>query len=344
MFYKYILPLTAITLMSSPAIATDTLHLRNGDKLTGTVVSYNTNQVSINTRYGLLAVPMGDVKGVETPNQEMGYAIGQAVRPYSPPPIPAKAAALRPAPQLADSTPASAMAQKAPPSTPKKETATFIGATWSGNANVGAGLRTGNSETSNVNADANLTAKWEKHRAALKADFNREEDEGETTVDNRSLELTHDYFFAPKWFIETSVKFEQDEIDLLDLRTIGAFGLGHQPYDEDDLSLKYVLGPGILDEEFEDGSGDTSLTAQWSLDYSQKFYDDLFRLFHEHDITAPTDDFGAYLFQSESGIRVPIRLGIVASAQVDFDYDNDPAAGTKKEDTIYSLKLGYEWN
>ncbi|MEM9136530.1 MAG: DUF481 domain-containing protein, partial [Cyanobacteria bacterium P01_F01_bin.42] len=202
------------------------------------------------------------------------------------------------------------------------------GATWSGDVSLGADLRTGNSETNAVNADLNLEAKWTKHSFLLSADFNREEDDGDTTVDNQRLELTHDYFFIPKWFIESQARFEQDDIDLLDLRTTLSMGLGYQPYDQEDLKLNFIAGLGYLREEFEEDGTDDSATLEWSMNYQQRFYDDAFRLFHENDLSVPADDLDAYIFQSESGMRIPIRSGIIASAEIEFDWDNDPAENT----------------
>ncbi|MGB0720004.1 MAG: DUF481 domain-containing protein, partial [Bdellovibrionales bacterium] len=216
-------------------------------------------------------------------------------------------------------------------------------AEWSGDINLGADLKTGNSDNNGITADASAKARWDKHRAKIEADYNREEDNNQITVDNRSLDLTHDYFFADKWFWESAIGFEQDDIDRLDLRTIVNAGLGYQPYESDNLNLKFVLGPGYLHEKFENSGTDESLVVTWAMDYDQKFYGDAFRLFHNHDLNVPSDDTDAYLFQSESGIKLPIRSGIVASGQIDFDWDNNPAPGTVEDDTTYAVKLGYEW-
>lgn len=217
------------------------------------------------------------------------------------------------------------------------------GAEWSGNINFGADLKTGNSETNGINLDGMIKAAWEKHTLEAKVDYNREEEDGDLSVDNRALAFIHDYLFSKRWFIENTAKFEQDDIDLLDARYTLSSGLGYKVFDRDDLALKFVLGPGYLHEEFKNGMDDSSMTARWAADYMQKFSDDLFRVFHEHELLTPVDDADAFLFQSESGIRVPIRRGIVASGQIDFDWDNDPAAGTVEDDTTYALKLGYEW-
>jgi len=71
--------------------------------------------------------------------------------------------------------------------------------------------------------------------------------------------------------------------------------------------------------------------------------EDFFRLYHNHDLFSPFDDFSSYLFESETGIKIPLRNGIVASGEIEFDWNNDPADGEGEDDTTYGVKLGYEW-
>lgn len=221
------------------------------------------------------------------------------------------------------------------------------GVDWSGRANLGASLQTGNTEQDAINADATLKAKWgenEAHRATLKAEYNRETEDDERTEDNKMIEGQYDYFFAEKWFTNTQVSFEQDEIDLIDLRTTAGVGLGYQPYDQDDLHLQFVLGPSYLRTEYEDGDSDDSLAARWALDYDQKVWDEALQLFHEHEFLVPTDDTEDFLFDSKTGVRVPLKKGLVATGEVDFEWDNKPEPGIVEDDTTYAIKLGYEWD
>lgn len=222
------------------------------------------------------------------------------------------------------------------------------GAVWSGRANLGATLQDGNSNEKTINADAEVQAEWmdgdkPKHRATIKADYDREEDNGTKTEDNRSVEGLYDYFFAPKWFLDVNAKYEEDEISDLDHRITTGFGLGYQPYKQDDLNLQFILGPSYLREEFANGDTEDSAAIREATEYDQKFWDDLIQLFHEHELLVPTDDTDAFVFESESGVRVPLRKGLVATAEVEYDWDNAPAPGVEEDDTTYALKLGYEW-
>lgn len=215
---------------------------------------------------------------------------------------------------------------------------------WSGRVNFGASLQTGNTEKNAVLADAELKSQIDdEHRVSIKAEYNREKDEGTLTENNRSADIAYDYFFEPEWFVNSTAGFEQDDIQQLDLRTTLGVGLGYQPYKGDDLNLQMILGPSHLREDFENGDTENSIAARWSLDYDQKVMEDQFQLFHNHEILIPADKTDSYLFESKSGIRIPIKNGIVGTGEIDFDWDNSPEPGVTEDDTKYSLKIGYEW-
>ncbi len=331
---------------SSAFASKTTVYLKNGDKLSG-VVTYEPGGIAaIETAYGVLRVPMTETRFIGTTS-----APSDAVQTNSPSMLAIERATAQQRPAFTSqniTTPTVTAAAAAQPVEPKKaekpkDDKGLWGAKWSGNANLGAGLTSGNTETNNINADAELKARWKKDRFTLYTDFNREEDDSNITVDNRSLDLGYDRFLSEQWFVNLAAEFEQDDIAQLDLQSEYSLGVGHQPYERDDLNLKYVLGAGFLTQDFENGDKQEDVTASWAFDYDQKIWDDLFRLFHNHDLDAPADDFGAFTFESRTGVRLPLKKGIVTTAEVEFDWDNEPPATVKEEDVTYSLKLGYDW-
>lgn len=246
--------------------------------------------------------------------------------------------------QAAIGVPALAPEPKAPIATPKAPDPTGLwGAKWSGRANAGAAFQSGNSDKENLDLDAKIKAKWEKHRVTAKAEYTREEDENVKTEDNRSLELLGDYFFKPKWFANANLKWETDDIAALDSRSSYGVALGHQPFDTDDLSLKYQLGPNWLQEERTNGTSDDSLAYNWQLDYEQKFWDGNIEFFHNHQLLIPSDETSSYLLDTNTGARIPLRKSIIATFEIEHDVDKGAPQGTSESDTTYALKLGYEW-
>ncbi len=343
-FYFYF----AILLVSSSPSFAAIVSLNNGDRISGDIISQSpTLGVWLKTGFGqMLQVPWEHIRDI---NQES--AAGPAAKPTSPSEKNSNRVILKPPPYDNTSTAnlsRTTIAENSSvdhPDTPgtKKESPVK----WTGRINLGATLQDGNSREKTFNGDAETKLRWgqdEQHRATFKAEINREEDDGNVSENNRKIEGAYDYFYTKKWFINNTLSFEQDDIEHIDLRTKAGVGLGHQAWDEEDKKLQYVLGPTYLREDYE-GSSKTqdSIAARWALDYEQKVFRDMFTLFHDHELLVPTDDTEDFLLVSKTGMRVPIRKGLVGTAEVDFDWDNKPEPGVKEDDTTYSLKLGYEW-
>lgn len=366
---------TACLLATSDASAQNVIHLHNGDRISGTVLTtveataQRDGFTKIETPHGGLTIPASQIhhigktgktnisiKTVEKDTQpahttphtprysENGFSglSGLAIYQQNTSlPVESidtvKAVAPKPVTET-DQTKKATTPKSA--ETEKKQT----GTKWSGRVNLGANLRTGTSDQSALNADASIKARWnDYHRSEFKIDIAREEDDGSITVDQQRVDILHDYFFKPDWFLNAGQGLERDKIDELDIRSTTNIGIGHQAWESDDLNLKYVFGPSYIYEEFENGDSESDIAARWALDYDQKVMKGLFQIFHEHTLSTPVENFDHYILRTKTGLRVPLRQGLVATGQIDYDRDNDAAAGVDTDTTLYSLKLGYEW-
>lgn len=329
---RTVFALTFAGILFSHSALADTLYLHNGDKFTGSIVSTTPGSVEFDAAFGQrLNIPLETVAGLF---DSSGQPVPFPAKPEPEPIIIAQPKPLTPATEpivVAETEEAEEVTEDEPK-------------IFSGRVNLGASLQTGNSESTTINSDAEIKARWnEAHRSTLKAEYNFEDDGSTTTEDNRKIEGIHDYFFTKKWFLNSALSFEQDDIDEIDLRTVASLGLGHQVYESDDLNLQYILGPSYLREDFANGTAENSIAARWAFDYDQKFWDGLIQLFHDHELLVPAKDTDNFLIDSKTGMRVPLKAGLVGTAQVDFDWDNKPEQGVTEDDTEYSLKIGYEW-
>ncbi|MCD8571641.1 MAG: DUF481 domain-containing protein [Alphaproteobacteria bacterium] len=173
--------------------------------------------------------------------------------------------------------------------------------------------------------DAEVKARVKKNRFTFTSDMNWASDEGEETENDRSISGEYDRFLTDKWFIGGRQSFKTDKIARLDIRSkSGLFG-GYQFFEQDDLNLQAKLGPDYIHEKFENGDREDNIAAAWALDYDQKFFDGKLQLFHNHDLAVPMGEADAFLFESASGVRVPLGYGVVGSGEIQFDWDNAPA-------------------
>jgi len=332
--YVTIILLLAI---SAPARA-DTVYLKNGDRISG-IVLYTSNSGTLHFRTSFnqdIQLPKSTIKSIDYDNVPVVYQT--VLIGYNEP----GTKNISVASTESEKDPVPAQEEKTPK--PEESPAGFLHTKWSGRTNLGASLQTGNSEKNAINADAMVKAKWlDKHRVIVEAEYNRKKDDGNITEDNKSIEGVYDYFFNKKWFLNSTLGFEQDDINRIDLRTIVGLGLGYQVFERDDLNLKFILGSSYLHTDFENGNSEDSAAIRWNADYDQKFFEGLIQIFHDHDLIVPADDTDDFLLDTKTGVRVPLKMGLVATAQIDFDWDNKPEPGITEDDTKYSLKLGYEW-
>lgn len=303
------------------SVQADTLIFKNGDRLSGEITSQSETGYTMRTHFGTtLSIDKTKLAGIHLS-------------------IPGRVIPFQEAVSTAEETPE---VEKAEETTHIEESDRAI--KWSGSLQFGASLESGNTDANAVDFDGKTTARREDDRFILSFEYDREEDDGDITTDEKKLKGIYDYFFAEEKFLNAKLSFEQDELSNVDLRSRYGLGLGHQPFESEKRNLKYVASLLYLREDF---SGQTpaedSLALGWDLDYDQAFYNDLYRFYHEHTLDIPLDAADAFILDTETGIKVPLSKKLHAAFAIEFDWDNDPAQGIKEEDIEYNLKLGYEW-
>jgi len=214
---------------------------------------------------------------------------------------------------------------------------------WSGRINFGGFVTDGNSNKKAVVIDGITKARDKNNRYTLGAEVRYAEDNGVETEDQYLAYGEYDRFLTDKLYTGARVSYESDDIADLDSRIkVGPY-LGYQYFESEQLNLSTRLGLDYIADEFESGDKEEAASVAWGLDYDQKVIDDTLQLFYKHDLSTPLDDTEGFLFDSEAGVRFPIAKVLTGTAQIDFDWDNDPAPGVEEGDTKYSLKLGYEF-
>jgi len=214
---------------------------------------------------------------------------------------------------------------------------------WSGRVNFGGFVTDGNSQKKAVSFDGLTQARDEKNRYKIGGEIRYAEDEGEETEDEYMAYVEYDRFITEKFFAGARASYESDDIADLDSRIkVGPY-VGYQYYESEELNLSTRLGIDFLADEFENGDSEESAAASWGVNYDQKFLSDAIQIFYKHDLTVPLDDTEGFLYDGETGVRFPVANVLTGTAQIDFDWDNDPAPGIQEDDTTYSLKLGYEF-
>lgn len=214
---------------------------------------------------------------------------------------------------------------------------------WSGRINFGGLLTDGNTNKKAVSLDGRTSARTKKNRYTVGAEIYYAEDEGEETQNEYIAYGEYDRFVNDELFYGGRASYEVDDLADLDYRLkVGPY-VGYQFYESEPLNLSTRLGLDYIKEETEGGDVEESAAVSWGVDYDQKLIEDTIQVFYKHDTSLPVDDVEGFLYNGETGVRFPIAKVITGTAQIDFDWDNDPAEGARESDVRYTLKLGYEF-
>ncbi len=308
----------------------DALVLKNGDRISGEMLGSNRNgMILFDTPYGqTLEIPAADIQSFQPAQRAATYKLA-----------PAGAAKTQ---QVKEADPPVSEPDSAARD-PEADESTTENKIWSGQINAGASLDDGNSNKKDIALDGEASARFDKNRIILGGKFNWAEEEDAITENDSEISAEYDRFLTEKWFAGGRVKFQTDDIEKLDLRSRYGLFSGYQFYEREDLNLAVRAGADYIREEFENTETESDIAASWALDYEQSFLDQFFRAFHNHDLSVPVDETDAFLFESNSGVRIPVGEHLTSTAEISFDWDNKPPPGIREEDTTYSLKLGYDW-
>lgn len=210
--------------------------------------------------------------------------------------------------------------------------------------NAGLSNERGNTDTDAYNINAGLITRTEKHRFTFGAEFSNQKAGGENTAENWRALGEYDYFIGQKWFLFASTLFENNRFADLNLRsTLGAGG-GYQFFESDALNLSISLGPSYVKEDFIVAGDDEFSAGQWFLRYNQRFFDNLFQLFHSNFATIGIKDADNWQIRTRQGLRFYLYKGLTATFQYNYDYDNKPSpAAETKWDSKFLILLGYEF-
>lgn len=315
----------------------DRLTLDNGDRLTGSVVSFADDELVFDTGWGgSLAIDWSAVAALVS-DAPLTVVFADDVR------LEAVAEAgdegmitLRSGDEGGPLVvrPLAEVAAINPPEVPAVR--------WSGHLSAAVTAASGNTDADRTYVEGEVVARSEEHRFTLAGDVNEAEDDGEKTSSRRFGRFAYDRFLSERWYVNGHLTATEDEFQDLDLRTTVGVAAGHQFADRDDFRLSAELGASYVDEDFATARDDDYLAARWLLDLSRSLTDGV-ELFHGHEVLQGVDDGDDRLIRTKTGLRFSLWKSFVAAVQLNWDHDESPAPGREKDDTVWALNVGYSW-
>ena len=213
---------------------------------------------------------------------------------------------------------------------------------YSGNLDIGLSRTSGNEDDEDYHGGMMLQARTDNNRYTLEATKTIEKNDGDKTQDETYGSLQWDHFINQKWYGFTSVSFEKDLEELLNLRSTYSLGSGYEFFDQDDLKMKAEIGLAYVDEDFEDDADNHYMGWRWAFDYEQAWVKWL-GVFHSHEGFFSFENSEDINVRSSTGLKFPLNDHINAKLEANIDWNRSPAEGTTGTDKEYIFTLGYEF-
>jgi putative salt-induced outer membrane protein YdiY len=323
----------------------DHVRLKNGSLVVGDVLSMSGGELQVKALFGVgdvVKLKWEQVASLKTENEHaFVLANGSTLRARAGEGEGGKVVLTSPGVEGAQTVPLESITAINPPE--KKAV------TYKGSLNFGGSIADGNTQTRTASFNGEFEARSEKQRLTLKAAWNYADNQNGLTARNTRGGVKYDLFFTQRLFGYASAFLEEDTFQDLNLRTALSAGPGYQlvlPGDfKDDPFQKldvYVEGGlAFFDEDFRRGMDNRYIAARWALKLTWPIRDGVV-LFHSHEGYPGLENLRGLYITTEQGLRVSLWKNFVATAQVNWRWDNTPSRGFERSDTLYLLTFG--WN
>ncbi|MFZ1810496.1 MAG: DUF481 domain-containing protein [Candidatus Nitrotoga sp.] len=232
---------------------------------------------------------------------------------------------------------------------------------FSGSANIGGNMANGNTNRNTLHVDADVTMRGRDDKVTFGGQYNYADAQvaGKNELNARNFQMYGNYshFFSDRAYGYAHGLFTNDRFQDIQLRSAFGIGAGYEIFFSDDLNLSLEAGPAYVNVNRYDhpyimtgcqnGTNkpcnlpdEASMAGRWAVNYNQSFFNRGVQLFHKHE-----GIIGNGLFvRTRTGFNMPLWSGIQFTNEVQWDYyDKNADFGKKTLDTRYLFSLGYGW-
>ncbi len=315
----------------------DEIYLRNGDKISGNLVTMMDKMLIIETSYaGKLTINWSEVVNIKTEG-EISVRMDDD-RLISGNTGDAEKGLIKLSKSGVDGAVSFSLANVESINQPTEPKVKF-----KARANLGLASLRGNTDKDTRHVDGEISARTTNNRYTAGGELNITESSNIKTEDNMLGYLKYDHFLSKRWFAYGNARYEKDKLKDLNLRSIYGVGSGYQFIETPIENLFVEAGINYVDEDYVAVPDDTFISGRWAVNYDKYIYDKSFQIFHFHEGFGSLEDSDDWFIKSRTGIRVPMFTSINASLQFNLDWDNDPAPGRKHTDRALMFTLGYQF-
>lgn len=345
--------LLAVAMVVAPAMGrADSLVLKNGDHLTGTVTQLAGGKLSLTTTYaGAIAINWDDVAEVKLEKPlllPLDNSVGGKKLAVSGIERTASGFVVttpdgpKPVPPTGLTTLRTAAAQEAYEATLHPG----WGHGWSGNANVSFAVARGNSETTSVGTGVNLARPTRTDKTSLYYNtiYSHDGILNATTAEATNAGLRYDHNVNPRLFTFATTDFAVNALQDLDLRTVVGGGFGWHAVKQAKQQLDVFGGAVWTHENYGAAGKNLAETNSFAaMDFGQQYSRKLGAAtsFTEQAYIFPNlKDTSQFRTTVNSGLSTRINSFLTWQTSFSDVYVTNPQTGTKGNDILLTTGLG----
>ncbi|MBC9252081.1 peptide chain release factor RF-3 [Pseudomonas alcaligenes] len=325
----------ALGAAATPALA-DTVWLKNGDKLTGTIQLFDGGKLLLKTDYaGSVTLDMKKIATLESDQEllvKQDDFTGERAKSLRAADEGKVTLVNGEAPKVVE---LASISQMLPPKPLVQDL------TWTGNVDFSADYKRAENQTNDYAIDVDTKARHGAWRHGVVVQYDQETKDDEKKTDRSELNYDLDRFITDKFFWQGQLKYTRDRIEDLEIqRTVGT-GPGYQFWD-DELGAFSVAGLyNRNDYSFVDGENESFDSASFEWDYKRYLIGKNFELFSKGEIGAPFTDAIEYEFDTEAGMRYKLSSWAALSLKAEWDKVSSDNGDTNER--RYMLGFGVGW-
>lgn len=334
MFTRTLLCLS-LSAAAMPLMA-DTVWMKNGDRLTGTIKLLDGGKLLLETEYGG-SIPL-DWSKIATLDSEQELLVkendvtGERAKSLQASDAGKVTLANGDAPKTVE------LASIKQIMKPKPFVEDFL---WKGNVDVAMDYKRAENDTDDYDIDLKTQARHGKWRHNATVDYNRELRNDVVSTDNWSTAYALDRFLDEQWFWQGRLEYKRDKVeDLSRQRTVGT-GPGYQFWDNE-LGAFSVAGLfNRSDYQYANGEKDNFYAISMRWDYNRYLVGKTFELFSTGEVGKPLAGAADYSLDAEVGLRYKVTDW--ASLNMKASKDQVSGSDGDKDETRYTIGFGVGW-
>ena len=207
----------------------------------------------------------------------------------------------------------------------------------SGSIEFGYLARSGNTDSTDVNAKFDIARSYTNWKNSAKANLELSEESDTRTAERYSVGLKSEYRLSDQDYLFGTIDYENDEFGAYESRLTEALGYGRRLINQEQQMLDLELGLGARQATLQTGEDQDDAIARLGLNYLYTF--------------ATSADFSNKLLiesggentyvQNESAVRMPLLENVSLKVAYTLRHNTEVATGTEKTDTLTAVNVAY---